>query len=165
MYARRTEGRLGRTSPTRACSDARARHGHCKMDHYDLIKPHAITREDSTLPPILYGRHICLCRALSDALCARIRRQSLCTYVRDVWPRVGGAMVHILGRRVHQAGAGEAVARDAGTATVQQGGGGQRACQGGGCVCQGQRQAQPLREEEQMKSTESVAGEPTATLT
>eukprot|EP00959_Pyramimonas_sp_CCMP1952_P410235 8597588-Pyramimonas_sp.AAC.1 len=78
MYARRTEGRLGRTSPTRACSDARARHGHCKMDHYDLIKPHAITREDSTLPPILYGRHICLCRALSDALCARIRRQSLC---------------------------------------------------------------------------------------
>eukprot|EP00976_Prorocentrum_cordatum_P088339 1187274-Prorocentrum_minimum.AAC.2 len=41
-------------------STRRARHGHCRIDRYDLIKPsyHGNrSREDSILPPILYGRH------------------------------------------------------------------------------------------------------------
>ena len=42
----------------------RARRGHCRIDHEDLIEPSRHSREDSILPPVLHGHYICPCPAL-----------------------------------------------------------------------------------------------------
>eukprot|EP00959_Pyramimonas_sp_CCMP1952_P296263 6197374-Pyramimonas_sp.AAC.1 len=40
------------------CPRGQGSHGHCKIDHEDLIKPSYHSQEDSILPQILHGRQM-----------------------------------------------------------------------------------------------------------